>query len=320
MSHGAYAAGGASAAGQAEADRIAVIIPHLNTPVLLARCLDSVLRQQIDFGRVSVVVVDNGSKEPLDEMAAAYPSVRFLREPTPGPGPARNLGASTVDARTLAFIDADCWAGDGWLQAAVDAVEARPGNAVIGGDVRIGVQDHSKITGLEAYESVFAFRQQQYIKKKGFSGTGNLAISREVFEQVGPFGGIEIAEDLDWGQRARNKGFPARYEPKMVIYHPSRGSLDELKDKWRRHLSHAYVAHVRSGKPSVRWYLLAAAVLLSSPIHALKILAAPRLGGVPGKLRGVATLFAIRTWRASEMLSVRTLEKGSGSATWNRST
>lgn len=301
------------------AARIAVIIPHLNSPLELRRCLDSILVQQLDSGRAEIVVVDNGSRIPLDEVAANYPSVKFARELTPGPGPARNLGVLNASAQVLAFIDADCRAGEGWLQTAVNEVEASPSHAVIGGDVRIDVSNPQKPTGLEVYESVFAFRQRLYIQKHGFSGTGNLAMSRNVYEQVGKFGGIEIAEDLDWGQRARDKGFPARFEARMIVYHPSRGSLAELKDKWRRQISHAFTAHLASGKPRARWYLEAAMVLLSSPVHVLKILSAPNLGGATSKARGVATLFAIRTWRSLEMLNIKADTRARGSSAWNRS-
>ena len=38
-------------------------------------------------------------------------------------------------------------------------------------------------------------------------GTGNLAMFRRDFEAIGPFAGIDVAEDMEWGQRARAAGF-----------------------------------------------------------------------------------------------------------------
>ena len=40
--------------------RVSVIIPHLNTPELLVRCLQSVAGQRIDYGWFEIIVVDNG--------------------------------------------------------------------------------------------------------------------------------------------------------------------------------------------------------------------------------------------------------------------
>ena len=298
--------------------RAAVIIPHLNTPEDLRKCLDSVLRQKLDHGTYEILVVDNGSAIPLTSLEHDYPKVLFLVELRPGPGPARNQGVSAARAPILTFIDADCRAEDGWLQAAVDAIEADPKRAVIGGNVKIDVVDPCRLTGLEVYETVFAFRQQHYIKTLGFSGTGNLAMSRVVYLEVGPFGGIEIAEDMDWGRRARDKGFPARYEPTMIVYHPSRGSLQELKKKWKRQISHAFVAHQRSGRTIVRWQASAFLVLISGVAHSFKIMTANELGGLAARTRGIATLINIRMWRFGKMLRIDQATRDEGSSDWNR--
>ena len=105
--------------------RVSVIIPHLNSPRLLARCIASVLAQKLDHGTADIIVVDNGT--PRDDLAplmsVAGSAVQFLYEPIPGPGPARNRGIAAARAEVVALIDADRWAEPGWLQAAVDAVE-----------------------------------------------------------------------------------------------------------------------------------------------------------------------------------------------------
>ncbi len=68
---------------------------------------------------------------------------------------------------------------------------------VFSGDVRIWRDDTTKFSAIEAYESVFAYRFKMYIEKQGYSGTGNLAVRREDFEKVGPFRGLDVAEDVD---------------------------------------------------------------------------------------------------------------------------
>ena len=69
----------------------------------------------------------------------------------------------------------------------------------LGGDVRIWRSDGRKFGAIEAYESVFAYRFKMYIEKQGYSGTGNLAVRRADFARVGPFRGLEVAEDVEWG-------------------------------------------------------------------------------------------------------------------------
>ena len=165
--------------------QISVVVPHFNQGDQLRRCLELLHSQTFDLGKVEIVVVDNGSDVLPSAICAEFPNVRLEHEPRPGPGPARNRGVGVSRAPILAFIDADCFADHHWL-ATIATVFDDEQVQIIGGDVRIAVADASRLTALEAYESVFAYRQQEYIEKQGFSGTGNLAMRRSVFERSVP--------------------------------------------------------------------------------------------------------------------------------------
>ncbi len=283
--------------------RVSVIIPHFNMPDALERCLISVEAQALD-GAVEIIVVDNGSRQMPTDAVATHPGVILLSEPTPGPGPARNAGVAVARAPVLAFIDADCRAGDGWLKAAVEAVEAGGTCAVVGGDVRIDFVDPDHLTPVEAFEAVFAYRQRMYIEKQGFSGTGNLAMHRSVHEAVGPFAGIGIAEDRDWGRRASAAGYCPAYVPAMRIYHPARTDVASLTVKWRRHVAHDWAEHRAAGRPLWRWLLKAALMPASIIIDGGRLLTSERLSGLANKLSGLAVLAKIRLLRCTEMLRV----------------
>jgi len=92
--------------------RISVVIPHLNQPEILARCL-AALRENTRAPD-EIIVVDNGS-DVLPDVPA---NMTLLQEKTPGPGPARNLGVQHSTGDVLAFIDADCLARFDWLEEA----------------------------------------------------------------------------------------------------------------------------------------------------------------------------------------------------------
>ncbi len=299
------------------APRVSVVIPHLNTPDLLIRCLASLAGQQLDRGSFELVVADNGSTTSLDKVRAAFPLATIVVERGPGPGLARNAGAAVARAPILAFIDADCRAETGWLQAIVDAVEPDPDRTIVGGDVRIDFLDAPVLTPIEAYEAAFAYRQRWYIETQHFSGTGNLAMGAGVFAAVGPFKGIETAEDRDWGRRAYALGFEARYVEAMRIYHPARNDFGELVRKWQRHVAHDFHAHRAAGKSSLRWYGLALAVFLSAFVHSARMFMSPRLAGINNRVRGLVVLFRIRTWRCIEMLRVAR-SPGGAVTEWNR--
>jgi glycosyltransferase involved in cell wall biosynthesis len=300
--------------------RVSIIIPHLNTPDLLVRALQSVASQHLDHGWFEIIVVDNGSRLPLGPIATAWPDVRFLVERTPGPGPARNHGIAAARADRLAFVDADVRVCPGWLQAGVDALDADP-SGPIGGDVRIDIGGKRRLSGVEAFECVFSFRQRRYIERERYSVTANLMMTRAVFDAVGPFGGLDTAEDADFGRRAHALGHRTRYVPAMRALHPPRASMEEMRRKWRRLSSHAHVAHSRAGGSPMAWRMKAVAVALSGPAHAPRMLVSRRIRGLGNRLRGLGFLLGIRWARALDMLSLAREAAAVGeplAMNWNR--
>lgn len=298
---------------------VSVVIPHLNQLDAADRCLRSLGEQSYPADRIEIILVDNGSSADPSALKARHPRVQILHEPRPGPGLARNRGVEAAKGELLIFIDADCRAAPGWIAAAAGDLTSAGTTGVVGGDVRIDFVDPARLTALEAYEAVFAFRQKLYIEQHGYSGTGNLAMLPEVFQAVGPFGGIGIAEDMDWGRRARAAGRPARYRPDMLIYHPARRSFAELEGKWRRHVAHQLAEHRLQGQPAVLWFAKAVAVLLSALPHSFKLLASDRLSGSANRLRGLNILYRIRWFRFTEMIA-QARHDDNAAAGWNRPT
>ena len=213
-------------------------------PAGAAPPLPALPRHQEGAPPFEVLVVDNGSAELPAEICAAF-GARLLAEPVPGPGPARNRGAAAARGAILAFTDADCVIDPGWLAAIARRFGQDPKVGILGGDVRIALADPDRITAIEAYESIYAFRTRLYIERDRYVATLNMAVRRTVFEQVGPFGGIEIAEDIDWGQRATALGLPMVYEPAARVQHPARPDFAALCRKWDRHRR----AFLRRGAP-----------------------------------------------------------------------
>jgi GT2 family glycosyltransferase len=308
-----------SSAPTAPDPRVSVIIPHFNMPDALDRCLESVARQQLD-GAVEIIVVDNGSRQLPEAVVARHSGVRLLSETTPGPGPARNTGVAAARADLLVFIDADCHAEAGWLAAAVAALAAAGNRGVVGGDVRIGFADPAHLTAIEAYEAVFAYRQKMYIERQGFSGTGNLGMHRAVHERVGPFSGIGIAEDRDWGHRAVAAGYRISYVPAMRIYHPARPDYQSLLVKWQRHIAHDWATHVAERRSPWRWRLKAAAMPASVLVDAIRLLVSPRLSGVANRLRGIGVLARLRLYRGAEMRRVMAAGGSDAGRHWQATT
>jgi glycosyltransferase involved in cell wall biosynthesis len=276
---------------------ISVVIPHLNQPGMLARCLDSLAAGERRPDEI--LVVDNGSSE-LPLAVCDRPGVRLLVETEPGPGPARNRGVAAAAGDILAFIDADCLADPQWLAAAEGAL-ADPAAEILGGDVRIALRDPARLTALEAYESEYAYRMDRYIAREGFTGTGNLVVRRAVLDAVGPFAGLSVAEDRDWGQRATRAGHALRYVPGMRVYHPARSSFAEIFAKWDRQIAHDFErARGRRGG-RLKWTVTAVAMVLSPLAELPRIAASDRIAGTRNRALAFAALGRVRLHRARRM-------------------
>jgi glycosyltransferase involved in cell wall biosynthesis len=293
---------------------ISVVIPHLNQPEALEACISSLDAQSLARCFFEIIVVDNGSVSKPEEIVANHSGTRLLRELQPGPGPARNVGSRYATGDIIAFIDADCRAHRDWLRNALQAIRSLPEGTILGGDVRIWRNRWNKPTAIEAYEAVFGYRSKLFIERHGYCVTANLVVRRTDYEKAGPFTGIEFAEDVEWGQRARSAGLTLRYVPEMVVFHPARRSLQELCVKWDRHTQHNL--NVARGKPGwkIRWIARALAVLASPIVDSMKVLGSDRIQGVSTRLKAISVLFAIRAYRARKMLSLLSASKA---VVWN---
>jgi glycosyltransferase involved in cell wall biosynthesis len=90
---------------------LSVIIPTFERPKELAACLAALATLSYDRARFEVVIVDDGSTTPLDEVVAGCTNtlnVTLLRQNNAGPASARNFGASRATGDFLVFIDDDC--------------------------------------------------------------------------------------------------------------------------------------------------------------------------------------------------------------------
>lgn len=272
-----------------------IIIPHYRDMERLDRCLSGLAPQ---VGGLDVIVVDNDSGLDFTAMKAAHPWARFVTEPEKGAAAARNRGVRETTSETLLFIDADCVPTPDWV---AQSLAALPKGDVVSGRVDTFDEGSGPRTGAQAFETVFAFRQKDYIEKQGFAVTANLATTRRVFEAVGDFR-VGLSEDKDWCQRAVRAGFTLVYVDAMAVSHPTRSDWPALRKKWLRLTEESFALHLADGGSRVSWGLRAGAVLLSAMPHSVKVWGSPKLKGVGERARGTMTLFRLRTVRAGWMV------------------
>ena len=151
---------------------------------------------------------------------------------------------------------------------------------------------------IEAYESVYSYRNDRYIAEHGISATGNMAVRADVFRKVGPFGGITTMEDTEWGKRATAMGLRAAFLPQARVLTPSCKSFDELARRWDRHVAHEF-RHVRGNRRNLlSWGAKTFAVAASPLAEVATLLRSKRLRGLDQRLLAFACLVRVRLYRA----------------------
>jgi GT2 family glycosyltransferase len=273
---------------------VSVIVPHLDDYDNLDACLTLLGEQSFPGDRTEIIVADNGSSRGLDAVRRIVGTRgRVVEVAERGAGPARNAGVRASRGEAIAFIDSDCRPDRRWLEEGLAGLRAAD---FAGGRVDVLVEDPRRMTAAEAFESVFAFQNERYVKDRRFTVTASMFVWRSVFDAVGPFEN-GVPEDIDWCRRARLKGYRIGFAPNSIVGHPARRTMAELKRKWRRLMLEWCEAARRDGKGTVFMLLHEWAVLLSIAPNVGAAVASKRLSGMRNRILAIGALVRIRAYR-----------------------
>jgi glycosyltransferase involved in cell wall biosynthesis len=229
---------------------VSVIVPVYNDPEGIAACVAGLQRQTYPHDRYEIVVVDNGSSPPVALPPAA--NLRVELDLTPGSFHARNTGIAVAKGEVLAFIDADCAPMPAWIERGVAALAAL-GTGAIGGAVQVNLPGPPR-TAVEAYESLYPYRQDLFIEWLRFSQTANLFTQRETMDRVGHFDTeAKSGGDAEWCHRLLAAGLPLRYAADAVVVTRPRRSVREILHRSMRLAGGRGDRARRAGNANVGW-------------------------------------------------------------------
>ena len=170
---------------------VSVIIPALNEAACIQSAIASVCSEDAE-----IIVVDGGSS---DDTAAitAQAGARVISCP-PGRGRQMDLGAATATGEVLLFLHADTLLPSGYVQFVFDALS----------DPRVpgGAFEHrtdSDSLAMAALAMTVRFRANYVHVPYGDQG---IFVRRQVFDKLGGFGDLPIAEDLYFVRRMGKVG------------------------------------------------------------------------------------------------------------------
>jgi GT2 family glycosyltransferase len=240
---------------------ISVVVPTMNRPDYLERCVRSLLGGPGAPDEIIVVdqSADDATRRRVESLDGA--PVRWVGQERASASLARNRGVELATSEYVALIDDDAEVEPGWLSAALAALDelGRP-DALYGAILAPEPMDPRDIavsTHLVAAPTVWPRRTHP--AKVGFSG--HLIVRRSVFlaeggfdPRLGPGSELVSAEDVDFNYRLLRAGHRVASTPAMRMVHHQwrdRDAIPRLMYRYNFGQSAFCAKHLRVGDRAV---------------------------------------------------------------------
>jgi len=202
-----------------------VVIPTRDRFPQLKMCLEALSAQDFPREKFEIIVVNDGSREPVPQNISAFKNSLSLtilnRAQSNGPGVARNQGGHTARCEYLAFTDDDCTPAPNWLSSLAARFRKSP-NELIGGRVVNALTENPYSTAAHVILDVVYLYYDPGKGRPHFFPTSNFAMSAERFREIGGFNEnwpLAAAEDRELCYRWIQRGFPMTHAPEAIVYH-----------------------------------------------------------------------------------------------------
>jgi glycosyltransferase involved in cell wall biosynthesis len=211
---------------------VSVVIPFYGLDIpALARCVESLLKQDYPKDRVTIVIVDNNDPARLSP-GAFGPRCDIFYELLPGSYAARNRGIRESSSEIVAFTDSDCVPHTSWISAGVKSLQAATEPILVGGSIVFDFGDDRRQNSFKLLDSIVHHRQEEYVFLHRFAATANLFVRRELFAAHGAFDSRFLSGgDREFGQRLSAAGVKICLAEDAVVSHPARGRFVDLLRK-----------------------------------------------------------------------------------------
>lgn len=201
-----------------ETPRVSVIVCTYKGSATLVPCLDSLAA--LDYPDLELILVNDGGDDRVNEIAALYSEVKLHSVEHGGLSVARNLGAAAATGDIFVYTDDDCIVEPDWLTWIVKGFEKGENVGCVGGPnipppprsatqaqiiAAPGGPVHVLLTDTEA---------------EHLPGC-NIAVRRDVFEEIGGFNPIfrTAGDDVDFCWRITDAGYELGFVAAAFVWH-----------------------------------------------------------------------------------------------------
>jgi len=210
--------------------QISVVVCTYNRAEMLHGALESLICQETN-GKFfyEIVVVDNASTDTTKSVVEQFVKIssvhiRYVLEKEEGVAHARNRGVKESRGTWVAFFDDDQLAEADWLKNLFDSA-LQIGTYCVGGALILDLkQEQLSRLGIVCKRILgegACYEKPVKCQGKDIPGTGNILISKKIFDSIGLFDTSMFygGEDSDLIVRARKAGFEIWTSPTAIVHH-----------------------------------------------------------------------------------------------------
>ncbi len=192
--------------------KLAFVIPAYNEEKLIAKCIESVIKE-INNSAIDaqIIVVNNASSDKTEQIARSFEGVKVINENKKGLVYARRAGFEATNAELIANIDADTILPAGWIDIVLRNFEKNKNLVALSGPYiyyDLSLWNRFLVRGFY-YVAFFAYLLNRFVFRIGsMIQGGNFVIKRSAWEKVGGYDTsiTFYGEDTDIAKRLSKVG------------------------------------------------------------------------------------------------------------------
>ena len=207
--------------------KASVVVCSYNGAKTLDRCLTSL--KEINYPSYEVILVDDGSTDNTQEIAASHNWVKNIRQENKGLSFARNVGAHASGGDVIVYTDSDCMADPDWLYYLMGTLLSGDYAGVGGPNISPPAENWVQACVSAAPGGPNHVLLTDVVAEH-IPGC-NMAFHRWAFDQVGGFDPEyrKAGDDVDFCWRLQQSGGVIAFSPAAIVWHYRRFTLQAFR-------------------------------------------------------------------------------------------
>jgi glycosyltransferase involved in cell wall biosynthesis len=203
--------------------KVSVVVASYNGAATLRACLQSLTR--LNYPNYEVILVDDGSTDDTQQIAAEFPAVRNIRQNNLGLSAARNTGIAAATGEIVAFTDSDCRADEDWLYYLVNEF-SRSDFVAIGGHNFLPPEDSPVAAAVLVSPGGPAHVMLSDREAEHIPGC-NMAFYKWALDEIKGFDPLfrKAGDDVDLCWRLQERGYKIGFAASAFVWHYRRSTV-----------------------------------------------------------------------------------------------